>query len=131
MNTNKVPADWDTWRTIQLQTRRRDGTWVATPVSLVVVDGHAYFRSYDAAGKYKRLRNFAEVRVAPSTFRGRPVGPVQNGHARQVEGDEARLAAEALARRYPLLHRRMVPWIHRRKGWTTVHFELTSDADTD
>lgn len=128
MNNKVVPSDWATWRTMQLQTRRRDGSWVATPVSLVVVDGHAYFRSYDAAGKYKRLRNFSEVRVARSTFGGRPLEPVQNGHARLLEGAEARLASEALARRYPLLHRRMVPWIHRRKGWTTVHYELTRDS---
>ncbi|MCU1423322.1 MAG: pyridoxamine 5-phosphate oxidase-like protein [Microbacteriaceae bacterium] len=130
MPSTKVAPEWERWRTIQLQTQRRDGRWVATPVSLVVVNGHGYFRSYDAAGKYKRLRNFPEVRVAPSTMRGRPLGPVREGSARLLEGSEARIASDALARRYPLLHRWMVPWMHRRKGWTTVHYELTL-ADTD
>jgi hypothetical protein len=38
-------------RTILLETRKRDGTWVATPVSVVVdEDGRVYFRTYDAAG---------------------------------------------------------------------------------
>jgi len=124
MPSKIVPSDWETWRTMQLQTRRRNGRWVATPVSLAVVNGHGYFRSYDAAGKYKRLRNFAEVRVAPSTLRGRPLGPVREGTARPLQGSDARIASEALARRYPLLHRWMVPWMHRRKGWTTVHYEL-------
>ena len=129
-STRLALTDWATWHTMQLQTRRRDGRWVATPVSLVLVDGHGYFRSYDAAGKSKRLRNFPDVRVAPSTLLGRPLGPVREGRARLLHGSEAQIASEALARRYPLLHRWMVPWTHRRKGWTTLHYELEL-TDTD
>ena len=51
-------------KTVLLETRRRDGTWVPTPVSLVIDAGRAYFRTYDASGKYKRLRNFPQVRLA-------------------------------------------------------------------
>jgi PPOX class probable F420-dependent enzyme len=122
-------TDWTRWRTVQLQTRRRDNSWVATPVSLVVVDGHGYFRSYDASGKYKRLRNFSAVRVAPSTLAGRPTGPVHEGTARLLPDPEAEIARAALGRRYPLLHRLIVPRMHRRKGRNTVHYELTL-ADT-
>jgi uncharacterized protein len=111
-------------RTVRLETRKRDGTWVATPVSIVADGGRLYFRSYDASGKAKRLRNFPQVRVAPSTFRGRPTGPSVAGTARLLDDDEAARARELLAAKYPWLHGRMVPAIHRRKGWRTLHYEL-------
>ena len=111
-------------RTVLLQTRKRDGSWVGTPVSIVIDGGRAYFRTYDAAGKAKRLRNFPEVRVAPSTFRGRPTGSSVAGTARLLDDDEAARARDLLAAKYPWLHGRLVPWIHRRKGWRTLHYEL-------
>ena len=113
-------------RTVILETRKRDGSWVATPVSLVVADGHGYFRTYDAAGKAKRLRNFPDVRVAPGTARGKATGPFVAGSARLLDGAEAEHARELLARKHPLLHGRLVPFAHRRKGWTTLHYELTA-----
>lgn len=115
--------------TVLLRTLKRDGTWVATPVSLVD-DGRgtgAYFRTYDAAGKVKRLRNFPEVRVAPSTLRGRPTGPEVTGRTRRLHGAEDLAARRALAARFPVLHGLLVPWYHRMRGWTTLHYELTLD----
>ena len=111
-------------RTVLLETRKRDGTWVGTPVSIVVAGGRAFFRTYDAAGKAKRLRNFPEVRVAPSTLRGRPTGPSVAGTARLLDDDEAVRARALLAGKYPWLHGRLVPAVHRRKGWRTLHYEL-------
>ena len=113
-------------RTVILETRRRNGSWVPTPVSLVVEDGRGYFRTYDAAGKAKRLRNFPDVRVAPGTARGRATGPFVIGTARLLDGVEAEHARGRLARKHPLLHGYLVPFAHRRKGWTTLHYELTA-----
>ena len=62
-------------RAVRLETRKRDGSWVATPVSVAVDGEHAYFRTWDVSGKARRLRNFPEVRVAPSTLTGKPTGP--------------------------------------------------------
>lgn len=115
---------WPLRSTVLLETRRRSGEWVATAVSLVVENGHAYFRTYDAAGKAKRLRNFSGVRVSPSTLRGTPTGAAVDAIARLLAGEEAEHARELLARRYPMIHGRLVPWMHRRKGWTTLHYEL-------
>ena len=112
-------------RTVILATRKRDGSWVATPVSLVVADGLGYFRTYDAAGKAKRLRNFPDVRVAPGTARGKATGPFVAGTARLLDGVEADRARALLTRKHPLLHGRLVPFAHRRKGWRTLHYELT------
>lgn len=83
-----------------------------------------YFRSYDTSGKAKRLRNFPDVRVAPCTFRGRPTGRVVTGTARLLDDREAGHARTLLAARFPWLHGRLVPALHRRRGWRTLHYEL-------
>ena len=112
-------------KTVLLRTRKRDGSWVPTPVSVVVDGDRAYFRTWDTSGKHKRLRNFPQVRLAPSTLRGKPTGSEIEGAARQLDGAEAEHARALLARRFPVMHGRLVPWVHRRKGWTTVHYEVT------
>jgi PPOX class probable F420-dependent enzyme len=112
-------------KTVLLETRKRDGGWVGTPVSLAVHDGHAYFRTYDAAGKAKRLRNFPAVKVAPSTVRGRPTGRSVPGTARLLDASGSEAARAALTAKHPLLHGRLVPALHKRRGWTTLHYELT------
>jgi PPOX class probable F420-dependent enzyme len=124
---NEHQVDWSTTSTVVIETRRRDGTWVPTSVSLVADGSRLYFRTYDASGKAKRLRNFPQVRVAPATLRGRPLAPAVPGHARLLQGEEAEHARALLARRFPVLHGRLVPWMHRRKGWTTLHYELVLD----
>jgi uncharacterized protein len=112
-------------KTVLLQTRKRDGTWVPTPVNVVVDGNRAYFRTYSPSGKYKRLRNFPEVKLAASTLRGKPAGPAVEGRARQLDGAEDEHASSLLAARFPVMHGKLVPWAHRRKGWTTVHYEVT------
>ena len=117
-----------TQKTVLLQTRKRDGTWVGTPVSIVVDDrGRVFFRSYASSGKARRLRNFPDVRVAPSTFRGRVTGPEITGTARLLDDAESMPVRALLSAKYPLLHGRLVPALHRRNGWTTLHYELTAD----
>jgi uncharacterized protein len=112
-------------RTILLQTRRRDGSWAATPVSVAVQADRAYIRTYAKAGKPKRLRNFPEVRFSPSTFLGRPTGPTVHARARLLAGDQDRMAARLLSRKYPVLHGLVVPLAHRLMRTSTLHYELT------
>jgi PPOX class probable F420-dependent enzyme len=52
-------------KTILLKTKKRDDTWVAMPVSIVVAHDRAYVRTYDKSWKSKRLRNFPEVGLRP------------------------------------------------------------------
>jgi uncharacterized protein len=113
-------------RTILLQTRKRDGRWVPTPVSIAVRGDRAYIRTYAKAGKSKRLRNFPEVRLCPATFRGVPTGALASARARRLSGGESRAAAKLLARKYPLLHGVFVPLAHRLMRTQTLHYELTA-----
>lgn len=112
--------------TILLHTRKRDGRWVPTPVSIAVRDDRAYIRTYAKAGKSKRLRNFPEVRLCPSTFGGTPTGAMAIARARRLSGEEARTAAKLLARKYPLMHGVLVPVAHRLMRTQTLHYELSA-----
>jgi PPOX class probable F420-dependent enzyme len=115
-------------KTVLVTTFRQDGRPVGTPVSLAVDGDHAYVRSFEQAGKTRRLRHNPRVDVAPSTARGRPTGPGIQATARRLEGAEAGHAARLLARKHPWLHGVLVPLTHRlgrAKTGRTVHFELT------
>ncbi|MFI5892561.1 PPOX class F420-dependent oxidoreductase [Actinoplanes sp. NPDC051513] len=118
-------------RYLLLETRKRDGSWVGTPVNLVVEDGRAFFKTYDPSGKVKRLRNFPDVRIAPCTYRGRVTGSRVAGRATLLGGEssDASRAAALLARKHPLLQGRLVPAFHKRKGLTTLFYELTLEPN--
>ncbi len=110
--------------TIVLTTYKRDGTPVPTPVSIAFDGDRAFFRSYDQAWKTKRLRNNARVEIAPATLRGKPAGPAIQARATLLTGDEAQVAARALARRHRLLQAVLVPFAHRVRHYQTMHYEL-------
>jgi uncharacterized protein len=109
---------------ILLTTFRRDGTAVPTPVHAVGSGDGLIFRTWDVAGKAKRLRHTAAVQVAPATLRGRPLGPAVPARARLLDGEAAERAARLLAARHPLLHGRLIPWYHRRRGWVTQQYRV-------
>ena len=107
-----------------LTTFRRNGEGVGTPVHVAWDGDRGYFRTWDEAGKLGRVWRDPHVTVAPCTARGWVTGPTVDARARILNGQEAELAAARLARRWPVLHGRLIPWVHRRRGWTTVHLEL-------
>src|SRR5256885_2545024 len=111
-------------KTILLTTYKRDGTPVATPVSVAFDDGRAFFRSYDQAWKTRRLRRNPAVQAAPVTLRGKPTGPAIRARATLLDGEQARLAARALGRRHWILQAILVPAAHRLMGYGTLHYEL-------
>ncbi|WP_199235901.1 PPOX class F420-dependent oxidoreductase [Micromonospora sp. S4605] len=117
-------------KTVALTSYRRDGTPVATPVSIAVAGERAYVRSFERAWKTRRISANPAVTVAASTGRGRPTGAALPATARRLTGAEYAAAARALRRKYPLLHGVLVPLAHRlgrRRTGRTVHFELCVD----
>lgn len=116
-------------KTVLLTTYKRDGTPVGTAVSIAVDGDHAYFRTYDTAWKVKRLRNNPDVEIAPSTTRGKPTGPAVPARATLLSGEDAARARQALAGKYPFLHGFLVPFLHRRKHWQTLHYALATRGE--
>jgi PPOX class probable F420-dependent enzyme len=85
---------------ISLETYRRNGTPVRTPVWFAEADGVLYVYSLANAGKVKRIRANPRVRVAPCDLRGNLRGEWLEAEARVVEGEEERRGHELLNRKY-------------------------------
>ena len=100
-------------RYISLATFRRNGQPVLTPVWFAEKDGNLYVMTRSDSGKYKRIRNNPQVRVAPCTSRGRVTGPDVAGVARVLPPAEEAGARQALARKYWLIR---FPWLWSRKN---------------
>lgn len=114
-------------KTVLLTSYKRDGTPIGTPVSLAFDGERAFFRSYSKAWKTKRLRNNPRVEVAPSTLRGKPTGPPIGARVELLNGEQAVVAARALARRHRVLQAIVVPLAHRLLRYETMHYELHPD----
>ncbi|HEX3979537.1 MAG TPA: PPOX class F420-dependent oxidoreductase [Solirubrobacteraceae bacterium] len=112
-------------KTVLLTTYRRDGTPIDTAVSIAFNGDRAFFRSYDKAWKTKRLRHNPNVKLAPATVRGTATGPALDARATLLDGEDARIAARALARRHRVLQAVVVPLMHRLSRFRTMHYELT------
>ena len=74
---------------IALSTFRRSGEAVVTPVWFILNMDRLYVWTYPNSGKVKRIRNNPQVRLAPSTFSGKPTGDEIAGVARLL-GDGAK-----------------------------------------
>jgi PPOX class probable F420-dependent enzyme len=109
---------------ILLTTYRRDGRGVPTPVHVVADQDVAFFRTWNVTGKAKRLLHTPAVQIAPSTLRGRPLGAPIPAQAHLLHGEESQRAAALLSAKHPILHGRLIPWYHRRRGWITQQYRL-------
>ncbi len=93
--------DIQTARYISLSTQRKSGAMVNTPVWAAPEGEKLYAFSAADAGKVKRLRNFAAVRVAVCDARGKLLGDWMDAQAHITEdANEIATALQALRRRY-------------------------------
>jgi hypothetical protein len=91
----------DTSNYLSLETFRKTGVGVATPVWFAPLDGKLYVFSAGDAGKVKRLRNSSKARVAPCDVRGKVLGEWQDAQAFLVDDPaEVKTAHAALVARY-------------------------------
>jgi len=114
----------DTW-TMLLRTQKRDGSWVDSPVNVVVDGDRAYFGTPADSAKVKRLRNFPGVEIAPCTVRGKPTGTVLRAQARLLDGAEAVAAARRMRRKYRFVHSVVVPLELCIKRTSGLQYELS------
>ena len=85
---------------ISLETFKKSGQGVKTPVWFVL-HKHAFYVYTEAdSWKVKRIRNNQRVRVAVCNVRGDIRGPWLDGTASLVEGDERLAADKLLDRKY-------------------------------
>lgn len=108
-----------------LTTYRRNGEPVATPVSVAVRAGHAYFVTSASSGKARRLSVRADVTLAPSTVHGRPTGPATSGLAHRLAEVERRRARRLLQPGGPLFWSYL---LYRVRGHRMHVYEVRLDV---
>ncbi|MBZ5627450.1 MAG: PPOX class F420-dependent oxidoreductase [Acidobacteriia bacterium] len=102
---------------IDLVTFRKSGVPVHTPVWFADENGKLYIFSRAHAGKMKRIRNNPRVEIAPSTIRGRALGPYVAATARVAADQNA--ARQAIRGKYWLAR---IPWLWSKDN---VYVELS------
>ena len=88
---------------LSLESFRKDGRAVATPVWFAEADGVFYIYSLADAGKVKRIRNNPRVRIAPCDIRGKLKGSWVAAEARILDESAAPHAHKLLNQKYGLV----------------------------
>ena len=88
------------WKYISLETYRRNGAAVRTPVWFAEADGVLYVYSEANAGKVKRIRANPRVRVAPCDLLGNLKGAWVEADARVVASDDEKFGQALLNQKY-------------------------------
>ena len=103
MTEPHMPDAWATLargRYLNLESFRRDGTGVRTPLWFAADGTTLVVYSRADAGKIKRLRRDPTCRIAACDMKGNLSGPWLPAQARLLDGDEAAAAMRLLDRKY-------------------------------
>ena len=101
-------AAFDSHKYLNLETFKKNGTGVKTPVwfavgpsaSLDSNDAKLYVYTIGVSGKVKRIRNNPRVRIAPCDMRGRVLGEWLEARAEIVTGEEDARGTQLLKKKY-------------------------------
>lgn len=94
-----IPEQFLDEQYINLETFRKNGTGVKTPVWFVT-DDVIYVITRSKTGKVKRLRNNSNVKICSCSFNGTPKGEWFSGTAEQVQDQEAEKAIKIRKKKY-------------------------------
>lgn len=110
---------------IRLETFKRNGQAVATPVWFVVDGDMIFVRSYANSGKVKRMRNNSNVRVTPSDALGKPHGLTIDGTALRADGDGEIKVSQLLYRKYGFMKMSFDLWgAIKQLDWAVFAIEV-------
>ena len=109
---------------INLETYKKDGTPVRTPVWFVIDNDLIYVITRESTGKVKRLKNNHDVRIVLCSFKGEPKSEWIKGKAEKIMGEKADIAIKLRKKKYGM-SARLVGLL--RKGNSIVYsIELTN-----
>jgi uncharacterized protein len=92
-------------RYLHLESVKRDGTPVQTPVWFAADQGVLYVYTLANAGKVKRIRRTPRIRLAPCTMRGTVTGPWVEAEATIVDAPTAAHGHTLLRHKYGWMKR--------------------------
>jgi len=90
---------------ISIETYRKTGDPVRTPVWFVEENGELFVRTDSDTGKIKRIRNNPRVRVATSNMRGTVKGSWVEGEARIIDPESSKHVFSLLRKKYGIPYR--------------------------
>ena len=105
---------------INLETYKKDGTPIRTPVWFVIDKDLIYVITRDSTGKVKRLRNNQDVQVVPCSFKGEPKNEWVKGKAEKITGKEADIAIKLRKKKYGM-SARLIGLFTSQKGNLIVY----------
>lgn len=88
---------------VVLETFRKNGNSVRTPVWFVEFDDLIWVITRELTGKVKRIRNNNKVNIALSNFSGKPKSKWFSGKSALVQGDLAEKAIELRNQKYGIM----------------------------
>ena len=103
---------------INLETYKKDGTPIRTPVWFVIDNDLIYVITMESTGKVKRLKNNQEVRIVSCSFKGKPKNGWVKAKAEKITGEEADKAIKLRKKKYGMSGRLVSLF---RKGNHTVY----------
>jgi uncharacterized protein len=104
MSTNSL-TKFANQKYLNMETYRKTGKPVATPVWFAEENGTLYIYSLANAGKVKRIRNNPQVRIVPCDVRGKPNGEWVEVKARILDERGAALGHRLLNQKYGWMKR--------------------------
>ena len=104
MSSNSF-AQFANQKYLNMETYRKTGNPVATPVWFAEENGTLYIYSLANAGKVKRIRNNPKVRIVPCDMRGKPQGEWVEAKARILDERGATLGHNLLIKKYGWMKR--------------------------
>ena len=105
---------------ISLETYKKDGTPVRTPVWFVIDNELIYIVTRESTGKVKRLKNNQSVRIVPCSFKGKPKNEWVKGQAEKITG-EATIKAIKLRKKKYGMSARLIGLFTSQKGNLVVY----------
>ena len=119
---NSIPPEIHGQKYISVATFRKSGVAVHTPVWFGEENGKLYVMTRSDSGKYKRIRNNPQVRLAPSSIRGRITGPEFPATARILPPQDWPRAQATIHRKYWLAR---IPFLWSKQN-VYVEIEIAS-----
>ena len=127
MNQSKNPFENQNY--LNIETFRRNGQGVRTPVWFVEDGGEIFIRTGANSGKVKRIRNNPDVQLAPCKADGTVSGKWIPAKGREIADPETdKLVDQLLGKKYGI-QKNLFAWMSRLRGdqYTVLKIELKSD----
>ena len=109
---------------LNLETFRKSGEGVKTPVWFVIRDGELYTSTPAQTGKVKRLRNNPAVRIVPCDAKGTPNGEWLDATVTLLDEAETAAIEQLNRKKYGFQH-----WIlglfGKIRGWKLIGLKIT------